>query len=124
MRSRYTIPLLLAATLLLTSCAAMLGPREVELPLAQLQESLNRKFPFNSRYLELFDINLSNPRVSIQPETNRIVTNLDASVAPPFLQRAWKGSFTLSGMLALDPARRAVVLADSRLEDVALDGLD
>jgi hypothetical protein len=124
MKSRLTFLLPLAATLLLTSCAAMLGPRDVELPLSQLQESLNRKFPFNSRFFELFDIYVSNPRLAIQPETNRIITSMDASVAPPFLQRAWKGSFTLSGMLALDPARRAVVLADPRLEDFALDGLD
>lgn len=124
MKSRLTILLSLAATLLLTSCASFLGPRDVELPLWQMQEALNRKFPFNSRFLEVFDIYVSNPRLTIQPETNRIVTSMDASVAPPFIQRAWKGSFTLSGMLALDPARRAVVLADPRLENFALDGLD
>jgi hypothetical protein len=125
MKSRLLVRLLLLSlTLLLGSCAALLGPRDVELPLWQLQESLNRKFPFNSRYLELFDIYVSNPRLALQPETNRIVTTIDASVAPPFLNKAWKGSFTLSGVLALDPARRAVVLADPRMEQFFLDGLD
>jgi hypothetical protein len=49
---------------------------------------------------------------------------MDASIAPPFMAKPWKGSFTLSGMLALDPARRAVVLADPRMENFALDGVD
>lgn len=122
MKLRSIIALL--ALLVLTSCASLLGPREVELPLWQIQEALNRKFPFNNRYLELFDIQVNNPRITLQPDTNRVVTTLDASVAPPFLKQAWRGSFTLSGMLAIDPARRAVVLADPRMENFALDGLD
>jgi hypothetical protein len=121
---KFKLILLAALAALLTSCAALLGPRDVELPLWQLQNSLSRKFPFNSRFLELFDIYLSNPRLALQPETNRVVITVDASVAPPFLRQSWKGSFTLSGMLALDPARRAAVLADPRMDNFVLDGLD
>jgi hypothetical protein len=124
MKSRLIKLASIGALAFLTSCAALLGPRDVELPLSQLQESLNRKFPFNSRYLELFDIYLSNPRLTLQPETNRMLTTIDASVAPPFLNKSWRGSFTLSGMPALDPIRRAVVLTDPRMENFVLDGLD
>jgi hypothetical protein len=116
--------LALLALLFLTSCASLLGPRDVELPLAQIQEALSRKFPFNNRYLELFDIQVTNPRVALQPQTNRVVTTVDASVAPPFLNRSWKGSFTLSGLLSIDQGRRALVLVDPRMENFALDGLD
>jgi len=116
--------LIVLSAVLLTSCAGWFGPREVELSVAQLQDALNRKFPFNSRILELFNVRLTNPRLTLQPETNRIVTNMDASIAPPFTGRSWDGSFTLSGRLALDPARRAVVLADPRMENFALSGFD
>lgn len=109
--------------LLLSACAGFLGPRQVELPLAQLQAAMAQKFPFNSRYLELFDVRISNPQLSLQPGTNRLVTTLDASIAPPFMQRSWKGNFTLSGMLRVDPTRRAVVLGDPRMENFALDGV-
>jgi hypothetical protein len=110
--------------LMLGACAALLGPREVEIPLWQLQDALNRKFPFNSRYLEIFEIRVSNPRLALQPETNRLVTTMDASIAPPFLKQSWNGSFTLSGALALDPARRAVVLTEPRMENFTVDGID
>jgi len=120
---RKKLMILLSAALTLASCASLIGKREVELPLAQLQQAMARKFPFNNRYLELFDVSLTNPRLSLQPGSNRVVTTLDASVAPPFMKTPWQGSFTLSGMLRLDPARRAVLLAEPRMEKMAIDGM-
>jgi hypothetical protein len=124
MRSKLAALLMVLSTVFLSSCAGWFGPRNVDISVAQLQDALSRKFPFNSRILELFNINLTNPRLSLQPDTNRIVTTMDASVAPPFTNKSWNGSFTLSGRLALDPARRAVVLADPRMENFALNGID
>jgi hypothetical protein len=120
------IPLLAAqfAALLLAGCAGLVGPRQVEVPLYKLQESLSGRFPFNNRYLDLLDINVSNPRISLQPNTNRILTSMDALVAPPFLRKSWKGNFTLSGALRYDPSRNAIMLADPRVEGFAVDGLD
>lgn len=114
---------MLASLLLLSSCANLLGPRTMELSLAQLQESFSRKFPFNNRFLELFDVRVTNPRLALEPHTNRLITTMDASVAPPFMQRSWNGSFTLSGSLQVDPVRRAVVLADPRVENFSPDAM-
>lgn len=124
MKSIFSALMMAAVAVLLASCAGLIGSREVELPLTTLQDALNRKFPFNSRYLEIFDIQLSNPRMTLQPDTNRVVTTLDASIAPPFLNKSWKGSFAMSGMLALDPARSAIVLAEPRMDRFAIDGVD
>lgn len=123
MKSRLIALLLVLSTVFLSSCAGWLGPRNVDISMLQLQDALSRKFPFNSRVLELFNIHLTNPRLAIQPDTNRIVTTLDASVAPPFTNQSWTGNFTLSGRLALDPGRRAVVLADPRMENFVLNGI-
>jgi hypothetical protein len=124
MKFRFTTLILIAMTVFLASCASLVGPREVELPLAKLQESLNRKFPFNNRYLELFDISVTNPRLALQPDTNRVVTSLDAAIAPPFLKKAWNGSLTLSGILQLDATRNAIILAEPRLDKFTVDGVD
>lgn len=123
MRIHFQKLALLAAVLLLTSCASLLGPRNVELPLAQLQDAMARKFPFNSRYLELVDVRLTNPRLSLQPGTNRLITTMDASIAPPFMERSWSGNFTMSSFLKVDPARRAIMLDDPRMENIAINGL-
>lgn len=111
-------------TLALAACASMLGPREVDVPLSKLQSSLEKRFPFNSRYLELFDIQLSSPRLSLQPDGNRVVASFDTSIAPAWLKRSWQGNFALSGVLAIDPAKNAVVLTDPRVETLNINGLD
>ncbi len=109
---------------LLAGCASLTGPRDVEVPLSTLQASLEKRFPFNSRYLELFDIQLSSPRVALQPDGNRIVTSFDATIGPVWLKRSWQGNFALSGVLAIDPARNAVVLNEPRVETLNINGLD
>jgi hypothetical protein len=96
----------------------------VEFPLAKLQASLNNKFPFNNRYLALFDVNVSNPKLVLQPESNRVLTTMDASIAPPFMQNAWQGSFTISGALQFDAAKNAIVLTDPRMEKMEMAGID
>jgi len=119
------LPFLSAAlTLLLASCAALLGPRDVEIPLSTLQQAIARKFPFSNRYLELFDIGVSNPRIAMQPESNRVLTSMDVSFAPPFTNRSWNGSFAVSGQLKFDAARSAIVLSEPHVETFAINGLD
>lgn len=116
--------LILFATLLLTSCAALLGTREVVIPVERLQAVLERQFPFNNRYLELLDIRVTNPRIALQPESNRVLTSFDAAVTPPFLNRSWNGKLALSGQLQFDAARNALVLAQPRVETFDVRGLD
>ncbi|MBI1891693.1 MAG: DUF1439 domain-containing protein [Burkholderiales bacterium] len=113
-----------AAAFLLSACAGLLGPREVEIPLSALQASLERRFPLNNRFLEIFDIRVTSPRLALQPDTGRVTTTLDAAIAPPFLRNAWRGKLVFSGVLSIDPARRAVVLFDPRVENVDFDGVD
>lgn len=124
MKQRNASILLMFAALLLASCATLLGPRNVEIPLARLQDAMANRFPFNNRYLELLDIRLTNPQVSLQPDSNRILTSMDAAIAPPFMNRSWNGNFAVSGQLRFDPSRNALVLAEPRVETFNVSGLD
>lgn len=116
--------LALAAGGLLASCASVLGPRRIELTQARLQAGLERRFPLNNRALQLFDVQLTGPRLAILPERDRVALSLDVSVAPPFLRQSWRGSMTLSGRLVLDVPRNAVFLTDTHLDRFDLDGVD
>ncbi len=102
-------------------CASLIGAHDREVPLSKLQQALQKKFPFNNRYLDLFDITVSNPKLSLQPDTNRIITAFDARVAPAFLKQAWQGKLVLSGALKIDATRNALVLTEPRLENLTLD---
>ncbi|OWW20907.1 DUF1439 domain-containing protein [Noviherbaspirillum denitrificans] len=112
------------AALILASCATLMGPRDVEIPLAKLQEAIASRFPFNNRFLELLDIRVTNPRVALQPDANRILTSMDASIAPPFMKQSWNGNLAVSGQLRFDPSRNALVLAEPRVETFNVNGLD
>ncbi|RJG11703.1 DUF1439 domain-containing protein [Massilia cavernae] len=109
---------------LLASCAGILGPRQVELPLHKLQASIDRRFPLNNRMLELFEIQLTRPQLALIPDTSRIALTMDAAVAPPFLRKSWTGTIAMSGGLRLDAARGAVYMVEPRVDRVAIGGMD
>jgi hypothetical protein len=113
--------LALMGLMLLCACASWLPPQEIEVPLSRLQKSVQQNFPFNARYLEVFDVALTNPQLSLQPAADRLVLGLNARVQPPLIKTPWQGELMVSGGLRIDPVRRAVVLTEPRLENIKLD---
>jgi len=113
----------LVAAATLSSCASLLGPREVDIPLHKLQASLDRRFPMDNRLLELFDVRLSRPQLAVLPG-DRVSLTVDASVAQSFLRNPLSGSLAFSGRLFVDQARNGVYLAEPRLERFAVGGID
>ena len=106
---------------LLSGCASLLPPQEIEIPLSRLQQSIHKKFPYAERYFGLLDVTLSNPVLSTQPAADRMLIALDAQVLPPLIKTPWQGELLVSGSLRIDPARRVVLLTEPRLENIKLD---
>ena len=124
MQRKFALWISIVIALSVCACATLLGPREVNLPLSRLQESLDRKFPFTQRYFQIFEVNLSHPQLALLPETNRIGVTLDAMLTVPFAKQAWQGKLSLSGGLLIDQARQAIVLTDTRIDRLNLQGID
>lgn len=116
--------LILLAGLLLAACAALIGPRDVEVPQARLQEGLERRFPFSQRYLGLFDVSAVNPRVALLPEQNRIGVAMDLSVRPVIGGSGVRASLTISGVPRIDATRGVLLLGETRVDDLHIDGLE
>jgi hypothetical protein len=114
----------LAALTLLSACGSLLGPRDVNLPVERMQISLDRKFPVHHRVLEVFDVDLTRPRLTLVPDSERVVLGMDAAMRPRFGGGTWNGALTMSGRLAIDHLRNAVTLQDARLDQFYLDRLD
>ena len=108
---------------LLSGCASLLPPQEIEIPLSRLQQSIQKKFPYTERYFSLLDVTLSNPVLSTQPAADRMLIALDAQVLPPLIKTPWQGELLVSGSLRIDPARRVVLLTEPRLENIKLDAV-
>lgn len=119
-----SLALLALAAGMLVSCAGLVGPRDIDIPLEKMQGSLDRRFPLHNRALELFDIELSRPQLDMQPESDRMSLSLDALVAPAFLRQSWRGKLVLSGRLYVDAPRGAVLMAEPRVERFTVDGVD
>jgi hypothetical protein len=114
----------LLACSLLSSCATFLGPRNIEVPLHKLQAGLERRFPVDDRFLELFDIHLSRPQLALHPERERVAVTVAADITPPFLRTSYRGSIEFSGRPYVDTGRNAVYIAEPHVDSFELDGVD
>lgn len=108
---------------LVAGCASFAGPRDYEVPLARLQRNIDQRFPLEHRALAVFDLRLQQPRLTMLPN-DRIALSATLSVSSPLMRQQYGGSLALSGRLAIDQGRNAVMLTEARLDDFTLDGLD
>lgn len=113
------------ATLILSSCATLLPPqpREFRLTEAQLQDLVGKPFATAQTYLGLLDIRLTAPRVSLQPDSNRVLTAMHVSVDAPLIDRPWTGAVSISGRLRFDRASNTILLEEPRAESFRVDGV-
>ncbi|MDE1183448.1 DUF1439 domain-containing protein [Paraburkholderia sp.] len=88
----------------------------------QVQDAVQRKFPYQRTVSQVFEVALTNPQVGMLPDANRVSVRLDANLASPFMPQPVTGVFTLSSELAYDATRRAVVLRSPSVDNVAVSG--
>ncbi|MFL6639007.1 MAG: DUF1439 domain-containing protein, partial [Paraburkholderia graminis] len=85
----------------------------------QVQDAVQRKFPYQRTVSQVFDVALSHPVVGLLPDANRVSVKLDAHLASPFMPQPVDGVFTLSSELAYDAASRSVVLKSPNVDNVS-----
>jgi hypothetical protein len=88
----------------------------------QVQDAVQRKFPYQRTVSQVFDVALSNPVVGFLPDANRVSVKLDARFASPFMPQPVGGVFTLSSELAYDAASKSVVLRSPTVDNVSVSG--
>ncbi|MFD2364896.1 DUF1439 domain-containing protein [Pseudoduganella sp. GCM10020061] len=114
----------LTLCLLLASCASLVGPQDVAIPLEKIQSRLEERFPVRHRVLEVFEVTLARPQPRLFPETERIALGSDIEVRPPFTRDVWMGDLGVSGRVFLDNASNAVRLREARVDQFRLDGVN
>jgi hypothetical protein len=112
-------------TVSLAACAASTFPfipSHYTFSQQQVQDAVQRKFPYQRTISQVFQVALTNPVVGFLPDTNRVSVRLDAHLASPVLQQPVDGVFTLSSELAYDAASRSVVLKSPNVDSVNVSG--
>ncbi len=128
MRRAFLTTLLISAFALLSSCATLPPPpKTISVTEARLAQLISSQFPFNSEMLEVLDVIVSAPRITLDPVNNRINTVLDISVAGNsilglFTDKQYKGVLDLSYGLRFEPRDATVRLADVRVRRLDVDG--
>lgn len=115
---------LLAFSAMAIEAAAWAGyniwTNEYTLSQKQLQSVIETRFPQQLRYAEVFNVNLKNPRLTLNPAQNRVLTQVSVDVFSPLLLAApLNGAITLSSGLKYDKATRAILL-----DNPAVDSID
>lgn len=109
----------------LAGCALLQpGSRSLHLSEAKLAAMIGDQFPFNSRYLELFDVVLERPQVRLMPVENRIGTAMGYRIGASLLGlRPTQGTLDLSYSLRYEPADQTVRLTQVRVERFDVPGV-
>lgn len=105
----------------LAGCAT--GPRTVEISQDQLQAALARRFPMQSRLLEVVDVQASAPRLRMLPESNRMRAGIGLTASSRLLRNALQGDIEMSFGLRYEAADASIRLADVRVDRLELQGL-
>lgn len=113
-----------AGGLLLAGCAALPpGPRTVDIPEARLARMLAPRFPLDHRVMALLDVSLTQPRLRLLPQDNRIQTELRYALGMLGAgTRRVEGEMVLSYGLRYEPSDRSVRLKDVRVERFDVPG--
>ncbi|WP_081768820.1 DUF1439 domain-containing protein [Herbaspirillum sp. RV1423] len=97
---------------------------EYTFPQQDLQSAIATQFPRKLRYMEMFDVNLSNPRLTLDQAANRLTTVVDARIDNKLLMsKPVVGTLSLSSALKYDAASRAVRLDSPAVEKVDIAGV-
>ncbi len=109
---------------LLAGCAGFLGgPRTIEIPKERIEDQLARRFPLNRRMLELVDVTVDTPTLSLLPDQNRVATEFHLSAGQSLLGSAFRGTLAMTYGLRFEPSDATIRLSDVRVTKFDLSGV-
>jgi len=97
----------------------------VTIPEKTIREKLNERLPLTKTYLFIFDLTLDNPRIALDPKSNRIATGLDLALNIGLNDKSkpLNGSLDVSGSIRYVSEEGAFYLSDPLIENLSIDGL-
>jgi hypothetical protein len=91
-------------------------PRSITLGEAELQAQLARRFPLQRSLLETFDLQLSEPRLRLDAQANRLATELSVLGSDRRSGRRLQGRLALDYGLRYEPADGSLRLVQPRVQ--------
>ncbi|MEO5733877.1 MAG: hypothetical protein ABIN96_04745 [Rubrivivax sp.] len=113
-----------ATLLLLQACASVGGSRTISIGTDRIEAQMLRSFPIDRRLLEIVDVRLSDPELTMQPERNRIAAVLRIGARMPYFGSTGTGRLSFDAGLRVDPSDHSLRLSKVRVQDFRFNGSD
>jgi hypothetical protein len=120
---RRRLLLLAAGGTLLGGCAGLGLAPQFTLSEDRLQALIERQFPRRQRVLELFDVTLAVPRLTLLPDRDRLAADWPLEVADRFGGSPRRGRLQLDSGLRLEPSDFSLHLRQVAVQLLELDGV-
>ncbi len=111
-----------AAALALAGCAGLMRPDRVTISEAELARLLARQFPLDRRLLEVLDVRIDAPRLTLLPERNRLGVLAAVQGRDRLFGGAWTTQLDFDNQLRFEPTDQSLRLADVRVHGLTLVG--
>ncbi|MBU1361457.1 MAG: DUF1439 domain-containing protein [Gammaproteobacteria bacterium] len=126
---RRALSLLAAALAVPASSGAMAGfnffTSEYTATREELQAQIDKRFPVQSRYAELFTVSLRQPKLELDPIRNRAAITALLTIQSPLIQPPKvDGIVSVSSALKYDAESRALRLERPKAERIEIHGLE
>jgi hypothetical protein len=100
------------------------GLNNFEISRDQLNTALAGQFPLQRRMLDIFDITLSLPRLTLNVEKNRLDTEFDlAAVETLFTRKVFRGTLGFGSGVRYEPVDHSIRLANVSLNRLTIPGV-
>jgi len=98
---------------------------EIRLTEQQIQERLDQKFPITRKYLLIFDVTYSNPKVHLIEDSDRIQFSLGTELTFPLgsERKIVNGDSQVTAGLRYDPDSYEFRLADPQIDRMDIQGI-
>lgn len=91
----------------------------------ELQAALNAEFPKEIVYKDIFEVTVSQPRLSLRPDQNRVVTTVSTAISSTLLlPKPVVAELSLSSALTYDPGTRGILLDNPAMESARAEGIE
>jgi hypothetical protein len=104
----------------LAGCAQMLGPQSLHYSVDELNQMLARRFPLDRRMLEVLDVHVSQPVLSLVPERNHLATEFRLEATDRLFAQRYTGRIALESGLRYEASDHTLRLTDVRVLSFAL----
>jgi len=110
----------LALLTLLSGCAGLIGTHDVDISESQLALLMARQFPMERKVMEVVDLEITSPVLTLIPQDNRVGTELDVTAVDRLFGNSATGHVRLDYGLRFQPSDHTIRMTQVRVRELTL----